>query len=461
MIDRERAERELFEELRIPSVSALPEHAGDVRRNARWLAGLLEELGFRCELVSNPGGTHPVVLAERMTAGRDRPTLTIYGHYDVQPPDPISEWESPPFEPAVREGVVYARGAADSKGQHMPWIQAVRAALRAGGLPLNVRFLIEGEEESGGETLPRLLAERAAELATEYVVVADAVFTPDGQPVLVTALRGILYVEIEAVGAAVDLHSGLFGGVAPNPFHTLVHVLAALKDRDGRILIPGFHDGVIDPSAEELASWARLGDDAERVRQAMGVRALEGEPEHPPLVRRWARPTLDISGMPGGFTGAGSKTVIPSRAAAKLSMRLVPGQDPDDILAKLTAHVRSLATPGVSLTVRALGRARPVVFDTDHDGARAMAAAFREGFGAEPVLAREGFTIPVTSDFLRALRPKLLVTGFVPWDAAPHSPNEHLPLDFYHRGIATALAFLRKLSRGPGVPYEGLDHQRV
>lgn len=386
-----------------------------------------------------------MVLAERLDAGPDRPTLTVYGHYDVQPPDPLSEWLSPPFEPSLREGAVYARGAADSKGQHMPWIEAARALVTQGGLPVNLRFLVEGEEESGGETLARLLHARREELRTDHVVVADAVFAPNRLPVLVTALRGILYVEIEARGPAIDLHSGLFGGVAPNPFNTLVHVLAALRDRDGRVLIPGFYDGIIPPSEAELRSWERLGDDSEKVRQAMGARALEGEPEHAPLVRRWARPTLDISGIPGGFTGEGSKTVIPSSALAKVSMRLVPGQDPDRILERLEAYVATLETPGVSLEVRGIGRAQPVVLGTDHPGVQAMTAAFREGFGAEPVLAREGFTIPVTKDFQDALGAHLLVTGFVPWDAAPHSPNERLELDFYHRGIATAIAFMTQL----------------
>jgi acetylornithine deacetylase/succinyl-diaminopimelate desuccinylase-like protein len=445
-MDSARAERELFEELRIPSVSALPEHADDVGRNAAWLASLLAGMGFHTELVRNSGGPHPVVLAERLDAGADRPTLTVYGHYDVQPPDPLDEWESPPFEPTTRAGSVFARGAADSKGQHLTWIQAARAAIEEGGLPVNLRFLIEGEEESGGETLSHLLRERAHQLATDYVVISDAVFAPNGLPVIVTALRGLLYVEIEARGPAVDLHSGLFGGVAPNPFNTLVHVLAALKDRDGHITIPGFYDGVAPPSAAELASWRRLGDDSELVRAAMGARALEGEPEFPPLERRWSRPTLDISGIRGGFVGDGSKTVIPSQALSKLSMRLVPGQDPDDILKKLGAYVATLSSPGVELEVRGIGRARPVQLGTDHAGVKAMSRAFQEGFGSEPVLAREGFTIPVTIDFAEALGAPILVTGFVPWDAAAHSPNEHLPLDFYRRGIATARAFMQRLS---------------
>jgi acetylornithine deacetylase/succinyl-diaminopimelate desuccinylase-like protein len=416
-----------------------------VRRNAQWLADLLGDMGFRTELVSNDGGPHPVVLAERLDAGRARPTLTVYGHYDVQPPDPLQEWRSPPFEPTVRDGAVYARGAADSKGQHLPWIQASRTALAAGGLPVNLRFLIEGEEESGGKTLPRLLSERARELSTDYVVIGDAVFAPNRLPVLVTALRGILYVEIEARGPAIDLHSGLFGGVAPNPFHTLVHVLAALKDREGRVLIPGFYDPVVPPSEAELVSWERLGDDSEQVREAMGARALEGEPEYPPLVRRWVRPTLDISGIPGGFVDEGSKTVIPARALAKVSMRLVPGQDPDVVLTQLQDHVSRLGTPGVELTVRAIGTAMPVQLGTDHAGIKAMSDAFEVGFGSRPVQAREGFTIPVTRDFQEILGAHVLVTGFVPWDAAPHSPNERLELDFYHRGITTALAFLTRL----------------
>jgi acetylornithine deacetylase/succinyl-diaminopimelate desuccinylase-like protein len=415
-----------------------------VRRNAEWLAALMDGMGMRTELVSNSGGPHPVVLGEWLGAGAGQPTLTIYGHYDVQPPDPLEAWISPPFQPTVRDGVVFARGAADSKGQHLPWLQAARQALAAGGPPVNLRFLIEGEEESGGHSLGVLLHERAAELRTDYVVIADAVFSPNGLPTLVTALRGLLYAQVDAHGPAVDLHSGLFGGVAPNPFHTLVHLLASMKDPEGRITIPGFYAGVEAPSAEELASWARLGDSDAAVMRVMGA-PLEGDPGQPPLHRRWALPSLDIHGMPGGFTGEGSKTVIPAHAAAKFSFRLVPGQHPDAVEELLRAHVAAHTTPGVRLEVKTLGRAVPVRLGTDHPGVAAMREAFREGFGAEPVLAREGFTIPVTMDFVEALGAHMLVTGFVPWDAAPHSPNEHLPLDHYHRGIATAAAFMRNL----------------
>ncbi|HEY8642727.1 MAG TPA: M20/M25/M40 family metallo-hydrolase, partial [Candidatus Dormibacteraeota bacterium] len=314
-----------------------------------------------------------------------------------------------------------------------------------GGPPVNLRFLIEGEEESGGKTLATLIHERPADLRTDYVVIADAVFSPNGLPTLVTALRGLLYAQIDAYGPAVDLHSGLFGGVAPNPFHTLVHLLASMKDREGRITIAGFHDAVEPPSPEELASWARLGDSDREVERVMGA-PLEGDPDQPPLHRRWALPTMDIHGLPGGFTGSGSKTVIPAHAAVKLSFRLVPGQHPDAVEELLRAHVQAHGTPGVRLEVRTLGRAVPVRLGTDHPGVGALSAAFREGFGEEPVLAREGFTIPVTNDFMEALGAHMLVTGFVPWDAAPHSPNEHLPLDFYRRGIATAAAFLRNLA---------------
>ena len=441
-MDSERAERLLFEELRIPSVSALPEHAADIRRNAEWLGELLAGGGFRVELVSNAGGPHPVVLAERLDAGPGRPTLTVYGHYDVQPADPLEKWESPPFEPTVREGVVYARGAADSKGQHMAWIAAALAEPRP---PVNLRFLIEGEEESGGRSLPTLLRERAAGLRSDYVVIADAVFSPNGLPTLVTGLRGLLYVEIEASGPAVDLHSGLFGGVAPNPFHGLVHLLASMRDREGRITIAGFFDDVEPPSAVELASWERLGDSDREVERVQGA-PLVGDPDQPPLHRRWARPTLDIHGLPGGFIGAGPKTVIPARASAKLSFRLVPNQTPDRVEALLREHIRTHGVPGVRFELPLIGGGAPVRIGTDHPGVAAMSRAFVEGFGKEPVLAREGFTVPVTLDFMNTLGAHMLVTGFVPWDAARHSPNERLPLDFYRRGIATAAAFMRNLA---------------
>ncbi len=383
--------------------------------------------------------------ARWLAAGPDRPTLTIYGHYDVQPPDPLEEWTSPPFQPTVRDGFVYARGAADNKGQMMCGVRAAELALAAGGPPVNLRFLIEGEEEVSGPSLPEFVRENADRLETDYLFIADGGFTAPGMPNLLTGLRGLLYTEIEAAGARADLHSGIFGGVAPNPLVTLAHVIAALKDRQGRILIPGFYDDVVPPSAEELESWKRLPIDEEEEKRTMGVRALEGEPGYSPVERRWARPTLDVHGFLGGFQGEGSKTVIPARARAKVSMRLVPDQDPEKIFDSLARHLQTLESPGVALGLRKLGAAKPVRTGTDHPGVPAAKEAFRAAFGAEPVLVREGGSIPVTIEFQEALHPHMLVTGFgLPGDGL-HSPNERYSLDQYFRGIEMVLHLMDRL----------------
>ena len=448
---RERSQADLFELIRIPSVSALSEHAGDCRSAAEWLSGRLAAAGMTSAVVDVPGGghRHPIVAAEWLGAGPERPTLGIYGHYDVQPPDPLDEWVTPPFEPSVRDGFVFARGSDDNKGQIMCSIRAAELALAAGGPPVNLRFFIEGEEEVGGPSLPDYLKANAARLATDYLLIADGQFTAPGLPNLLTGLRGLLYTEVAAVGAAADLHSGIYGGVAPNPLNTLAHVIAALKDRAGRISIPGFYDGVIPPEERELADWGSLPVTEADQKAAMGVPALEGESGFTPLERRWARPTLDVHGIIGGFQGEGQKTVIPARATAKISMRLVPGQDPDRIFDTFAEYVDSLSTPGVKITASKLSQGRAVRAGTDHPGVEAAARAFDAAYGARPVLVREGGSIPVTIDFQEALAPNLLVTGFgLPGDAL-HSPNEKYSLDQYFRGIEMVLHLMENLKDAP------------
>lgn len=443
---REQAERDLFELISIPTVSTLPAHAEDCRRAAGWLAGRLRGMGMSVEVVDVPGEKHPVVAAEWL--GRPgAPTVAIYGHYDVQPPDPLGEWTSPPFEPVVRDGFVFARGSDDNKGQHMCGVKAAEHWFAAGGPPVNLRFLIEGEEEISGRALPRFLRENASRLRSDYVFIADGGFTAPGMPNLTTALRGLLYTEIEVRGAAVDLHSGIYGGVAPNPFNTLAHVLSALKGRDGRVTIPGFYDGVEAPAAAELESWARLPVTEAGELAAMEVPALEGEGGFTAAERKWARPTLDVHGVVGGFTGDGAKTVIPALATAKVSMRLVPFQDPARVLASLRTYAAALATPGTVVSVREVSSAPPVLTGTDHPGVAAASRAFESAFGAPAVLQREGGSIPVTVDFQEALGARMLVTGFgLPGDAL-HSPNEHYSLDQYHRGTEMVIHLLDELSR--------------
>jgi len=443
---REEDLADLLELLAIPSVSALHEHDADTRRACDWVAERLRRTGMTVEVVDVPGGRHPVISAEWL--GRPgRPTLAIYGHYDVQPPDPLEEWVTPPFQPTVRDGRVYARGACDNKGQVLAGIKAAEHAFGTGGPPLNLRFLIEGEEEISGTSLPRFLRENADRVPAEYVLIADGEFTAPGLPNLLTGLRGLLYTEIVAEGAAADLHSGIFGGVAPNPLNTLAHVISTLRPRDGRITIPGFYDDVVAPSAEEVASWDRVKDEA-AVLGLMGSRALEGEEEFSPAERTWGRPTLDVHGIVGGFIGEGSKTVIPARAKAKVSMRLVPQQDPGEIFESLQTYLTGLETPGVKLTLVKLNEAPPVLAGVDHPGIAAARKAYQRSYGAEPVLVREGGSVPVTVDFQEALRPMLMLTGFGLPDDALHSPNEKMDVEQYHLGTEFVLQLMEELSAG-------------
>lgn len=443
---RRQAEADLFEFLAIPSVSSLPEHDGDTRRACDWTVDRLRRMGMTVETADVPGGRHPVISAEWL--GRPgKPTLAIYGHYDVQPPDPLEEWVTPPFQPTVRDGRVYARGACDNKGQVLAGINAAEHAFATGGPPLNLRFLIEGEEEITGSSLPRFLRQNAARIQSDYVLIADGEFTAPGLPNLLTGLRGLLYTEIVAEGAAADLHSGIFGGVAPNPLNTLAHVISALKGRDGRVNIPGFYDDIVAPTEEEIAGWDSVRDEA-TLKRLMAVRALEGEEEFSPADRTWGRPTLDVHGIIGGFVGEGSKTVIPARARAKVSMRLVPRQDPAKIFASLAAYLETLETAGVRLSLVQLGAAPSVLAGVDHPGIAAARRAYLKSFGSEPVLVREGGSVPVTLDFQEALDPMLMLTGFGLPDDALHSPNEKMDLEQYHLGTEMVLHLMEELGSG-------------
>jgi len=433
---------DLLDVLRIPSISTLPERRDDCLRNARWLSDRFTAMGLQARIVEVVAGGLPVVVAD-WNGRPGKPHLTIYGHYDVQPVDPIDEWKTPPFEPAIRDGEIWARGAADNKGNHMAAVKAAEHLFAAGGPPINLRFIIEGEEEITGLTLPRYLRANAAQLETDAVLVWDSGMDEEGHPTLATALRGILYTELHARGPAVDLHSGSFGGIAPNPINTLARVIGELKDRNGHITVPGFYDAVRDPGAEELAAWknkeARY---VETVKRMMGARALEGEEEFMALARVGSRPTLDANGFIGGFTGKGAKTVIPATATAKVSMRLVPDQDWKVILASFAKHVKKLTTPGVEIKVEVLGSAPPVTCPVDNQAAQVLRAAYQQAFGKETALIRVGGSVPVAVDFQEALGAPLLISGIAQADSAIHSPNEHFVIDNYHRGIETVIRLI-------------------
>jgi acetylornithine deacetylase/succinyl-diaminopimelate desuccinylase-like protein len=445
----DRSVEELFELLRIPSVSALPAaHGADVRRAAEATAAALRKAGMEKVHLAEYEGGNPVVRGDWLGAPPGAPTLVLYGHYDVQPADPLDEWVSAPFEPVVREGKIFARGASDNKGQFFAILKGLEAVMEASGsLPVNVKWAIEGEEEISGRTLFRYLAEHRDELKADAVFVADNNFPRAGMPAVLTGLRGLVYTEVEVQGAAADLHSGTYGGGAPNPLNALAWIIAGLKDSGGRVTIPGFYDRVVDPTAEEVDSWQRLGiDEAALLRDEIGSESFFGEADYSLLHRLYARPTLDVHGIRGGFTGDGPKTVIPARATAKVSMRLVPDQDPSAVFAAFKARVAELATPGVQVRVRDISLDMPVKAPIDGRGVQAAARAFRRGFQQAPVFVRMGGSIPVMAAFQEQLGVELIASGFGLPDDRLHSPNEKFDITQFEGGIKTAAALLEELA---------------
>jgi len=435
---------ELKDLLRIPSVSTLPEHKGDCRRAAETLVAELTRIGMEnARLIETEG--HPMVYAEWLRAA-GKPTALFYGHYDVQPTDPLDEWLSPPFEPTERNGNLYARGAVDDKGQVWAQIKALESLLAAtGSLPLNVRVILEGEEEVGGEGIAAFVASKPAELKADFALVCDTELFAPGLPTLCVGLRGMIYTELEVRGAKSDLHSGMYGGAAPNPFMALAQMLARLKDEDGRILIPGFYDEIIPPSPAELAAWRSLPFDEEQYRIAeVGSRSLVGEAGYTVLERTWARPTLDVHGIPGGFIGAGAKTVIPAKALAKVSMRLVPGMTPAKSFALYKAYVEKIAPAGVDVEVRLIHSGDPCLVRVDNPYIQAATRALREIWGKETVFIRSGGSIPIVGDFDRHLGMPSVMMGFGLPDDNIHAPNEKFHLKNFELGIESIVRFLEE-----------------
>ncbi len=437
--------QELTEFLSIPSVSTLPAHRGDVRRDAEWVARQLEQAGMEHVRLIDTAG-HPLVYADWLHAP-DRPTVLIYGHYDVQPPDPLDEWQSPPFQPTVRGGNIYARGAADDKGQVYVHLKAVEALMRLrGSLPVNVRFLIEGEEEVGGQGIEEYVRSHPDQLRCDAVLISDSPMFADGLPAIETGLRGMVYTEVTVRSAGHDLHSGLYGGAAPNAINTLCHIVARLKDEQGRILVPGFYDDVRPLTETERQQWAGLPFDEEEFRKTeVGSPALAGEPGYSVLERIWARPTLDANGIIGGFTGEGAKTVIPAVARCKISMRLVADQQPEKIWQAFKAYVESLCPPHSTVRVDLLSTAEPVLLPTDSPYMQAAVTALKEVFGAEPVFIRSGGSIPIVSLFGRVLGVPSILMGFGLPDDNLHAPNEKMKLDNVFRGIEASMRYLELL----------------
>ena len=436
---------ELKDLLRIPSVSTLPEHKEDILRAARWVANDLERSGLEhVEIIPTQG--HPLVYADWLHAP-GKPAVLCYGHYDVQPADPIEEWTTPPFEPEERDGSLYARGSTDDKGQMVMHLKALESLLKTGGsLPVNVRVLIEGEEEISGEGIEAFVRDHPERLGCDVVIVSDTEMFAPGLPSLTVGLRGLCYTEIEARGPATDLHSGSYGGASPNPFFALCQIIAKLKDDDGRVLIPGFYDAVRPPTEAELKAWKALPfDEAEYLKNEVGSIALTGEPDYSVMYRTWARPTLEVHGMPGGFTGAGAKTVIPARASAKVSMRLVPDQTPQAIFNLFSEHVMSLCPKGIQLGIKLLGVGDPVVVNTDNRFVKVAAQAMGDVYGKETVYIRTGGSIPIVASFEKYLRAPTLLMGFGLPDCAAHGPNEKFLIENFHGGIESLVRFFERL----------------
>jgi len=441
---RDAHEAALFELLRIPSVSADPAYRADVHRAADWVESRLMGMGLAVERLATPGT--PILYAES-PAVAGAPVALVYGHYDVQPPDPLDEWETPPFEPTVRDGNVYARGATDDKGQMLTHLLGAAAVLEAqGALPMQVKFLIEGEEEVGSEHLEAAVAEHRDKLACDVVVVSDSSQFAPGVPAVTYGLRGIAYYELLVRGPKQDLHSGTFGGGVTNPANVLAKLLAALVDDAGRVQVPGFYDDVTPLTDREREEFARLPFDEERFKQQLAVGGVSGEAGYSTLERRWARPTCDVNGLWGGYQGEGAKTVLPARAGAKVSFRLVPKQDPAKVTAGLRELLEPLVPPGAELTIKAHHGAPGVVFPLDSPYMEAASAAIQAGFGARPVFMREGGSIPIVGAFARELRADVLLLGWGLDDDNTHSPNEKFSLADFHRGIRASAALWKQLS---------------
>jgi len=434
----------LIEFLRIPSVSADPAHAADVRRAAEWVAAELAILPH-VEIIE-ASGRHPLVYGESLLAP-GQPTLLLYGHYDVQPADPLNLWHSPPFEPVIKNDNIYARGACDDKGQTLILLAALRRLMeRDGRLPCNIKVLIEGEEESGGEHIEAYVPAHVGKLAADAAVICDTEMFAPGLPALCTGLRGIVYGEIHVHGPAQDLHSGSYGGAAPNPLMAIAEILTALKSRDGHLLIPGFYDSVRTPAPEEIAAWASLPFDEEHYRLTeVGSPALTGEPGLDVFMRTWARPTFEVHGIVGGFIGEGGKTVIPAQAYAKISTRLVPDQDPVEAVEQLRKAVLAATPAGVTAEFRLHHAAPPSIVDPNHPLIAKAAAALTETFGRETVYIRSGGSIPIVGLFQRSLGIPSILMGFGLPDDNCHSPNEKFYLPNFHQGIDAVERFLLSL----------------
>jgi len=444
--NRDRYINELKQFLAIPSISAIPAHSGDVRRCAEWTADEMRRVGLEnVRLVDTPG--NPVVYGDWLHAP-GAPTILFYGHYDVQPVDPVNLWESPPFEATVRDGEIYARGAADDKGQVFMHFKAIEAHLKqTGSLPVNMRLIIEGEEEVGSENLDNFVRANKSQLDADVVVISDSAMFDRGVPSICYSLRGLVYFQIDLRGTKSDLHSGVFGGAVANPNMVLAQILAQMKDRGGRIKIPGFYDDVVALTDEERTAWTKLPFNEKQYRKDLGAPKLFGESGYTTLERVWGRPTFEVNGLLGGFTGEGAKTVIPAVSMAKVSMRLVPNQHPDKIAKLFEEYVKKVAPKTVELKVTRMHGGKPWLTAYDNPYVQAAGRAIEQGFGKSPVFCREGGSIPVVSTFQEELGLPSVLFGVGLPDENAHAPNERLDLSNFHNGIVASAILYGEIAK--------------
>jgi acetylornithine deacetylase/succinyl-diaminopimelate desuccinylase-like protein len=444
---RSRFEEELFELLKIPSVSTDPAYSPQVKQAAEWVARQLASIGVQTEII--PTSRHPIVYSEWLGAGENARTVLIYGHYDVQPADRSDGWDTDPFEPVVRDGVVYARGATDDKGQFYAHLKAVESILKTEGtLPVNVKFLIEGEEESGGESLAAYIREHGRRLAADVCIISDGSMPSIDTPTIVYSVRGIVGFEIVVHGPATDLHSGMFGGTVHNPIQALAEIIARLHNDDGSVNVPGFYDDVQPLTKEEQRLIASGGGYTfEQWQAKTGAPAEWGEQGYTINERIGARPTLEITGIAGGYAGQGLKNVIPARAVAKGSARLVANQDPVRIYELIKAQIERLAPPTVRVEVHFLASGLPARVDVQHPMMQAAVNAYRRGWGHEPVFKREGGSLPVVADLTNHVGMPVLMVGYGLDTDGIHGPNEHYDLNLFHKGIETSIHFLYEVSQ--------------
>ncbi len=436
---------ELKEFLKIPSISTLVENREDINRCANFVASKLKDAGMsRVEIFKTEG--HPLVYGEWLGAP-GKPTVLIYGHYDVQPVDPIELWDSPPFEPAIKDGKIFARGATDDKGQVFMHIKSVEAFFKVeGSLPLNVKFIIEGEEEIGSEHLELFINHNTDLLKCDTVLISDTALYEEGVPTITYGLRGLSYMEVEVTGPNRDLHSGTFGGAVGNPINVLSNMISKLQDKNGKIMIPHFYDDVLKLSKKENDNFKRLKFSEKKFAKELGVAELQGEKGFSSLERTWIRPTLDCNGIIGGFTGQGAKTVIPSKASAKISMRLVPNQDPAKIAREFTKYVKKIAPKSVKLKIKDLHSAYPVLISLNDASTVAGTKAMEKAFGKKIVFIREGGSVPIVTTFVKKLKVPTVLMGLGLNSENLHSPNEHFNLNHFRLGIMSSAYFLKEYS---------------